>query len=52
MLSPFSNQTTLAGYAFRPYEERWHGEHYDESVVPEVLSLTRAIRELFKRRAR
>lgn len=53
MLFPFSSQAALAGYAFRPYEDRLHGEHFDEAAVPDVLpSLSRAFRDLLKRRSR
>lgn len=53
MLSPLSSQTTLASYAFRPYEDRWHGSRFDETAPPVVLpSLMRVIRDLFTRRPR
>ncbi len=53
MTTPHSSQTTLKGYALRPYEDHWHGSSWDEAVEPQTLpSLMQVLRGFFARRPR
>jgi hypothetical protein len=53
MLPSLSPQSTLKPYAFRPYEDQWHGSSWDEAAQPEVLpSLMQVLRELLTGKSR
>jgi hypothetical protein len=52
MISFPSTETTLRAYTFRPYDDQWHGSHFDEAAQHEELpSLSQVLRGLLRRRA-
>jgi hypothetical protein len=51
MISFPSTQTTLRAYTFRPYDDQWHGSHWDEAAQHEHQpSLAEVVRGLLRRR--
>jgi hypothetical protein len=46
-----STQTTLRAYGYRPYDDQWHGSHWEEAGQHEDMpTLSEVLRGLFSRR--